>query len=113
MARRGIPSSPFENWNDDTTGRGTPLLVMLETPPKSCLPTDSDLIIRDAVAGVGGDVAVWITRVGCACGWCWTWWTSCVRRRDATVVYKVALSGTGRHHDDVAGNDLQEIQIVR
>ena len=59
------------------------------------------------LAGVGGDVAV--CRVGCTCGWCWPWWTSCVHQCNVSQVW---MSGTGRHHDDVAGNDLEEIQKV-
>ena len=93
---RGIPSSPLQNWNDDTTGRGIPLLAVLKTLPK---PLPAYPIIQGALAGVGGDVAVWITGVGCNCGWC-----GLRVLVDVTLAYEVGLSGAGRRHDDVAGN---------
>ena len=81
-------------------GRAHPFLPC-QKPCPNC-PT-----IWGVLAGVGGDMAV--CGVGCICGWCWPWWTSCVHQHN---VSQVGMSGTGQHHNDVAGNDLEEIQKV-
>ena len=48
------------------------------------------------------------TMTGCTCGW----YSGLCVLVDATLVYKVGLSGTGQCHNDIAGNDLEEIHIV-
>ena len=102
-----MPSSPLQNWNDDMTGRGIPLLVVSETLPRpQIVPSFGALLLVLVVMWQCGSLP---TGVGCTCGWCWPWRTSGVRRHN---VGQVGMSDTGRHHDDVAGNDLKEIQKV-
>ena len=90
------------------TGKGIPLLAVLEPCPNPAFlpvpPFGAPLL----VLVVTRDVAVWITGVAIAGGVGHGGLRVLV---DATF-YEVGLSGAGRRHDDVAGNDLEEIHIV-
>ena len=76
MTRRGIPSSLLQNWSDDTTGRGTPLLAVLETAQNPAFqPVWSFGVLLlvtwqcgspALVAPVGGVGPPWLT----LCVWC-------------------------------------------